>query len=267
MLFNCFGFPFLPPNCDKPPTLYSIMNSIVNGDKDEDDYTKIKDLSKNARTTIFDFDYPLSNNVPRETFETMILNNYMMRRIGFDTVTAFQIQLNVKLNEIMPIYNKMFDALEDWNIFKDGETTIKEGTDNRVTSDTTKTTNSYTNTTTNNLKNTSTSQSNNTSDQRYSDTPQNEIQEIKNGNYVTEYRYNQDTVNASDTSNAEGSATSDLNGSRTDTTNGTDDNTYKETVTRTQHDKMQIYKDMQNNIRSIYTMIFHDLDDLFYSVL
>ena len=31
-------YPFLPPNCNKPPTLYSALNSIVNGDKDEDDY-------------------------------------------------------------------------------------------------------------------------------------------------------------------------------------------------------------------------------------
>ena len=36
-------YPFLPPNCNKPPTLYSVLNSIVNGDKDEDEYTKIKE--------------------------------------------------------------------------------------------------------------------------------------------------------------------------------------------------------------------------------
>ena len=28
--FYCL--PFLPPNCDKPPTIYSILNSIVYGD-------------------------------------------------------------------------------------------------------------------------------------------------------------------------------------------------------------------------------------------
>jgi hypothetical protein len=50
----------------------------------------------------------------------------------FDTVTAFRIQLNVKINEIMPLYNKMFDAIENWDIFGDGEVTEKTGTDNRI---------------------------------------------------------------------------------------------------------------------------------------
>ena len=57
-----------------------------------------------------------------------------MIRIGFDTVTAFRIQLNVKLNEIMPLYNKMFDLLYDNDLF--GEITKRDGTDNRTTQNT-----------------------------------------------------------------------------------------------------------------------------------
>ena len=41
-------YPFLPRNCEKPPTLYSILESIVNYGKD--DKTKIKDLAKVGRT-------------------------------------------------------------------------------------------------------------------------------------------------------------------------------------------------------------------------
>ena len=93
--FYCL--PFLPTNCDKPPTIYSILNSIVNGDKDEEDYTKIKDLADEGRSTIFNFNYPLSAHITKKDFECMILNHYMMRRIGFETVTAFRLQLNVKL--------------------------------------------------------------------------------------------------------------------------------------------------------------------------
>lgn len=172
---NIFGFyPFLPPNCQKPPTIYSILESIVNGNVDLNDPApdvKIKDLAKEGRTTIFNFDYPISQYVSRETLETMILNHFLMRRIGFETVTAFRIQLNVKMNEIMPNYNKMFDALENWDIFNDGEKWERTGTDNRDTL-----TNNSSNTTATATSNTT---NNNTSDKRRSDTPQSQLEDVK----------------------------------------------------------------------------------------
>ena len=244
-------YPFLPPNCDKPPTLYSILNSIVNGTKEEEDYTKIKDLAKEGRTTIFNFDYPLSTNVPQETFECMILNHFLMRRIGFETVTAFRIQLNVKLNEIMPIYNKMFDALENWNIFNDGEVTTRIGQDDRTTNSS--------NETTNTLNNHSTTTNEDISDRRYSDTPQNELNNVKDGSYVTNYNYDTNNNTAEDTSTSEGTSQA--------TNNSTDNNKYNETITRTPADKISILKEMQENIKSIYSMIFKDLEVLFYGLV
>ena len=140
-------YPFLPPNCNLPPTIYTILESIVNPDVDLNDpapEVKIKDLAKAGRETIFNFDYPLTSNITREKFETMILNHFLQRRIGFETVTAFRIQLDVKLNEIMPIYNKMFDALENWEIFNDGEVTTRTGKDNRTSESTNNTSNQLT---------------------------------------------------------------------------------------------------------------------------
>lgn len=66
MIFNYnngyfLGVPFLPPNCQKPPTIYSILESIVNGNVDLNEpapEVKIKDLAKEGRKTIFNFDYP-----------------------------------------------------------------------------------------------------------------------------------------------------------------------------------------------------------------
>ena len=43
----------------------------------------------------------------------------MMRRIGQETFTAFQIQLNAKLNEIMPYYNMMIDSIDGLDIIKE----------------------------------------------------------------------------------------------------------------------------------------------------
>lgn len=238
-------YPFLPRNCDKPPTLYSILESIVNYGKD--DKTKIKDLAKVGRTKIFDFDYPLSDKISKEDFECMILNHYLTRRIGFDTPTLFKIQLNVKLNEIMPMYNKMFDSISGWDIFKDGEKTTRYGTDNREINSTSNTENTLHNK----------SNSENISDRRYSDTPQNELQNIRDGKYVTEYNY--DTNNAEDAS--------DSNGTSQNTLNTNDDNTYNEIIEKTNANKIEILKQMQQEIKSIYSLIFKDLDDLFYSII
>ena len=238
-------YPFIPRNCDKPPTIYSILESIVNYGKD--DKTKIKDLAKVGRTKIFDFDYPLSDKISKEEFECMILNHYITRRIGFDTPTLFKIQLNVKLNEIMPMYNKMFDSISGWDIFKDGEKTTRYGTDNREINSSSNTENSLHNT----------SNSENTSDRRASDTPQNELDNVRDGKYVTGYNY--DTNNAKDKS--------DSNGTSQNTTNTNDDNTYNEIIEKTNANKIEILKQMQQEIKSIYSLIFKDLDDLFYSII
>lgn len=248
--FSYLFMPFIPPNCDKPPTVYSILNSIVNGVKEEDEYTKIKDLAKEGRTTIFNFEYPLSNNINKEQFETQILNHYLMRRIGFETVTAFRIQLNVKLNEIMPMYNKMFDSLENWNIFEDGETTIREGTENR--------TNESTNTSSNTLENESSTTNEDIQDRRSSDTPQSKLENVRDGSYVTKYGYDTTTNNSHDTSSSNGTSNSN--------TSGKDDNIYQETIKRSPADKISILKEMQENIKSIYTLIYEDLDCLFYGL-
>lgn len=243
--FSPLFTPYLPTLNQKPPTIYALLESIVNFGKDNK--TKISDLAKYGRTTFFDFDYPLTDNITKEQFETMILNNFITRRIGFDTLTAFKIKLNVKLNTIMPKYNKMFDALENWNIFNDGERETKQGTDNRTTS----------NTSNNSLTNNSNTQNTSTSDRRKSELPQDQLQNLRDGTYVGEYNYDTDNSNSQDSSTTQGSSTS----------NGTDNNSYNETITRTPADKISIMKEMQENINSIYEMIFKDLECLFYQLV
>ena len=247
-------YPFLPPNCNKPPTIYTILESIVNPDVDLNDpapEVKIKDLAKAGRSTIFNFDYPLTSNITKEKFETMILNHFLQRRIGFETVTAFRIQLDVKLNEIMPLYNKMFDALENWEIFNDGEVTTRSGTDNK--------TSQSTNNSSNQISNHSTTYTNNISDRRNSELPQNQLEDLRNGNYVTNYNYDTNTNNGEDNSTSQGTSQA--------TNQGTDNNVYNETITRTPADKIAILKEMQENIKSIYSMIFKDLECLFYQLV
>lgn len=224
--------PWLPTNCDLPPTLKSLMNSICNYGKKEK--TNIYGLAKGSRSTIFNFDYPLSDKVNKEEFEIMILNHYIHRRIGFDTPTEFRIALNVKLNEIMPIYNKMFDSLAGWDILNDGEVTERIQTDNGN----------------NTLNNTVNVNSQNTSDRRFANMPQNRIEDVQDGSYMTDYNY--------DTDNNNGETISNSSGTNTNTTN--------ETIKRSPSDKIKIYKEFMENRKSIYTMIFDDLDELFYGL-
>lgn len=214
---------------DEPPTVYALLNSYVNFSREVP--VKISDLAKTGRAMFFDFDYPLASGISKESFETMILNHFLMRRIGYETVTAFKIALNVKLNEIMPLYNKLFESIENWNLFNDGETISRTSIDNGSSSST---------------NNTST---NTTSDRRYSSTPQNQIQDVKDGKYVSEYNYDTD------------------NGSSNNTSNMLNNNTTNETINRSPADKMMLYSEFLKNRQNIYTMIFKDLDSLFYQLI
>lgn len=247
--FPYFWYPAIPHMNEKPPTVYSLLESIVN--YGEDEKTKIKDLASAGRGTFFNFDYDLSQHITKEKFETMILNHFLMRRIGFDTLTAFRIQLNVKINEIMPLYNKMFDSLQNWNILEDGKTITKSGTnvDNNTTSS--QSSNSLTNNASNNT--------NNTSDRRKSDTPQNQLSDVRNGNYVTEYNYDTNNTTSQDASTSTGSSSS----------SGTDNrqNAYNEQIVETAGNKIEIYKQLQQDINSIFSMIFNDLECLFYQLI
>lgn len=246
-------FPFIMPpafpDYNLPPTLYRIMNSLANFDLDEneevdiEDKIKIKNLATTTRSQIFDFDYPLTENMTKAEFEVLILNHFLMRRIGYDTMNAFKIALCVKLNEIMPIYNKLFDALDGWDIFNDGEITSRSVSDAG----------------TNSLNNISTSQNStttsSTSDRRYSDTPQNQLANVRDGKYITDYNYDQDSGSVSDS------------GSISSSTSGSDSRNTIENITRSPSDKIKIYKEFIENRKSILTMIFDDLDCLFYGLV
>lgn len=236
-LYGGFLVPFVPSINERPPTIYSLLESIVNYGKD--DKTKIKDLASAGRTTIFDFDYPLSDKITKEDFEKMILNHFLMRRIGFETLTAFKIQLNVKLNEIMPMYNKLIDLLYSENAF--GEITKRTGFDNRIIDNTSNTTNSMTN------------NSNTTSDLRESNTPQNKLENVRDGSYVTNYNYNQNED------------VSETNGESQNISNTKDNNNYEETTSKI--NMFEIYSKLNEEIKNIYTMIFKDLECLFYQLV
>lgn len=215
----------------QPPTLYSLLDSMC--------YTKgisckIIDMAKYTHEYVFDFDYPLSEKIDKATFETNIINHFLMRRIGQETYTAFKLMLYNKLNEIMPFYNKLFDSLEGWDLFNDGElmTRTNENKSNTKTS------------------NNSNSTTDSTSDRRYSDMPDNHLDNIQNGTYLTDYNLDKNSAHSTDTSTGDAESTSnDI-----------------EQIIRAPGDKISIYREFLNNTNNIYTMIYKDLSSIFYGL-
>lgn len=73
--------------------------------------TKLRDRVENARTQIFDFDYPIWEESERKNLETKIINHYLMEEIGLETYELWQHYLEVKLNDIMPYYVDKYNSI------------------------------------------------------------------------------------------------------------------------------------------------------------
>lgn len=163
----------------------------------------------------------------------------------------------------MPKYNKMFDNFIDWDLFNLGEETIhtlesiENGSEN-MTSNAKSELNNTSNNTTNNT-------TENTNRNSYSDVPQNQIQDVENGTYLTDYRKivenNKNNVTSNDISNSKGT------NENTSNTNRQNNNNLTEKTTRTPADKLNLYLQMQDNIKNIYTLIYNDLSSLFYGLV
>lgn len=245
-------YPICQQGNNLPPTLYSIMQSLVNYDSDEP--SKIKDMWQKAREYIFNFDYVLTNNVSRETFEHNILNHYLMRRINYDTVTLFQIMLQNKLSEILPKYNMLWDSLNGWDIFKSG-TTTREYTDNTTTS------NTGNNTVNGSITGENTGTTNTVNNTGFSDTPQSNIDDINSNEYLTEY-----THNVADNTITNNTSTTTSNTS-INTDSGKSNKTINEVVTRTADNELDLLIKFQTEYNNIWTMLYADLDCLFYGLV
>lgn len=61
---------------------------------------------------IFDFEYPFYNENYRSTFEKHFIEHFYFDEIGLETVSRFKQRLKIKLNLIMPYWNKIFLADE-----------------------------------------------------------------------------------------------------------------------------------------------------------
>ena len=187
----------------------------------------------------FDFglqNYPIFNESYRNTLNNNILNHYYENEIGFETANLFKFYLNQKLNEIMPYYNELY---------KNQEKLIKDNLFDNV--DLEESSNRINNTSTN-----SNSLSNSDSKNLFQDTPQGKIDMtlFDDQTYATNLTLNKAKIN--DVSNSSGNNNEDFKRK----IKGTNGNKYK----------IDILKDIKNNLMNIDLMIINDLNDLFMQI-
>lgn len=98
--------------------------------------SKIDEVLDSAVPKVFDFDYPIFEEVYRRPLERKILSHYYTREIGYETVGRWKLALRNKMNEIMPYYNQLYKAAGQFgrlNLFEDVNLTdSKSGNAERV---------------------------------------------------------------------------------------------------------------------------------------
>ena len=194
---------------------------------------------KNLIDNEFDFglkDYPIWNEDYRNILNKKILNHYYENEIGFETANLFKFYLNNKMNEIMPFYNKMYNAeqkvLEN---MLDNVSLYEES--NRENNNT--------------INNTSTSVTD--TKNLFQDTPQGKINLTTltaNETWATNYTNN--LANINDSNESVGSN----NENYTRYIHGNNGRKYN----------IELFKDIKANVLNIDLMIINELEDLFMQI-
>lgn len=255
MIFDCFFQGLNVPL--QPPSLLCLLEMMVN----QSGSLKTSELVDKASSLIFDFKYPLSNEVTKSDFENQILNHFLTRRIGYESYTLWKINFENKMNEIMPKYNLMFNAISDWSIF-DGEQIDR--TQHIADSGSVNDSGKSSNTTNNTSISTGANSNEEVTDNRFSDTPQQHIQNVQAGNLVSAYTYNTVTDSGSTTAKADTEITS--NSTNENGRNTTNDNNLDEHITHKYNNSDNLIK-FQKEYNNIMTMIYADLECLFYQLV
>lgn len=193
---------------------------------------------KNLIDNDFDFgltDYPIFNESYRSILNQKILNHYYENEIGFETPNLFKFYLNNKLNEIMPYYNKLYEAQETalTKLFTNVDLTEESERQNESSA---------------NTSSSSTSKNKNL----FQDTPQGRIdfQDLEDQKWATNYTLNNGDID--DTSE----------------TTGNNNENYTRHIYGNNGNKYNI--DILNNIKStlmnIDLLIINELNDLFMQI-
>lgn len=176
-------------------SLIGLQNSV--------DRASVDDVIRQASPILFNFPYPIFDATHKAELQEKIIRHYWTREIGQETVGAFRLRLQVKMSEIMPYYNKLYEAMaSDFDLM--GDTNYQ-----RVHNETGN----------NKTDGTHTSQNSGgvTSTGRYLDTPQGNIEVLDDG-YLTNASKTETSDNSKNTMSVDDTTTHQVD--RTETVKG-----------------------------------------------
>lgn len=203
-------------------------------------YQSIEQILNNSWAKIFDFDFPIFDETYKPILCKKILKHFYTREIGEETVGLWKLRLNMRMNEIMPYYNKLYESeLIQFNPMYDVDLTrdhtlesngTREYTDNGTVSST-----SHDVT-------------------KYSDTPQGSLQNVESGEYLTDATI-VDGTNSGTSINSGDSATTNMD-------------EYLEHVVGKNGGRSysSLLKEFRETFLNIDMMIIEELDDLFMQI-
>lgn len=226
------------------------------GYEDSQGYNKIDEIIANSLDKIFDFDFPIFDENYRSVLETKILKHYYTREIGLETVGLWKHFLSMRLNEIMPYYNKMYasELLEFNPLYNVKYDVTHKGNTKGTNKD-------IDNGTINEGIDDNTSRRNNSMD-KFSDTPQGAVHDLENNAYLTNARQ------------IYGNDSSDYNRDRDVSTHNTRNGEFNNTDEYLRHIEgnngnrtfSELLMQFRESFLNIDMMVINDLNDLFMGV-
>ena len=190
--------------------------------------SKVNEIIAKAAPVVFNFDWPIFDEAYRLGLEEKILRHYYTREIGEETVGLWKLRLEDRLNLVMPKYNQLYESAKlEFNPFYDVD---------------------YTRQGTNSGEGTSSGTTNSTGNNMHSDTPQNGLESVLNGEYLTD----------ADVSNSESSSSSKNSSS------GEFQESIKGKMPGTSYSRL--LKEYRQTFLNIDRMVIDELNDLFMGV-
>lgn len=190
-----------------------------------------------ALPKIFNFNFPIYSEAYRTEFEEKLIRHFYFHEINITSIGAWKFQLREKLNLIMPVYNKMYEAVAiKYDPLIDTQMHETYTRNNNLTSDSSTNGNVTQKDTSNNS-------------QVYSDLPQTTLH---GGDYATNSTQN------------EGTANSTQNASQTANATSNNKETYEHDNTGfSSRSQQALLMEYYESLRNVDEMIFNELRELF----
>ena len=205
----------------------TICESLIDA-TEHAEFNTVADVLNSTWDKVFSFNFPLFDEAYRKELCIKILRHYWTREIGYETYGAWKLKLETKLCDIMPFYNQLYKSeLLEFNPLFDVDFTR---TTNRDSND---------------VMN-SGSNGNSKSTDKFSDTPENGLDDVETGRYLTNANIAENNY-----------------GNNTNTTSNANENFWEKVQGRTHRSGSKSIMEFRKTFLNIDLMIIEELEPLF----